>query len=485
MSTRICLLNLPYAPRFGRSARWQETGRGGSLYYPLWLAYAAAVLEQNFEIKLVDTPALGWGAETTLKYFEKEYFDLTVIETSYPSLKSDLLLADKIKSVTGSKILVSGPPASVMDEWILNNSQADFVARYEYDYTVKELVEVLQKNKPITSVKGIAFKKDGRIIRTPNRPFTTSKDLDRIPFVSSVYKQHLNIRSYFLSSSLHPEVQIFTGRGCPFQCTFCLWPQTFTGRTVRYRSVKNVVDELEYIRSELPFVREVVFEDDTFSIDKKRVQAICNEIIRRKIDVTWNCQVRASLDYETMKLMKKAGCRLVIVGFESGDECILKNIKKGITLHEIKKFSQSAKKAGLLVHADFIFGLPGETRKSIEKTRKLIKEIKPDILQISVATPYPGTEFYEWAKSYGYLAIQEDSFNSYLDEKGHQRCIVSYPGLSSEEIVQAVDETLKSYYMSLNYIPVIFRQIFRRNWLDESKRLLKAGLSFTSRYLSP
>jgi len=442
------------------------------------------LLEQKFEAKLIDAPALGWNAETVLKYFRKSYFDLIVIETSFPSLKNDLLLADRIKSVTGSKVLIVGPPASVMDKWILNNSQADFVARYEYDFTVMELAETLHKNKPIASIKGISFKgDDGKIIRTPNRPFTTSKDLDRIPFVSSVYKRHLNIKSYFLSSSLHPEVQIFTGRGCPFQCTFCLWPQTFTGRTPRYRSIGNVVDELEYIRSELPSVKEIVFEDDTFSINRNRVRAICKEIIRRGLDVTWNCQVRAHLDYETMKLMKKAGCRLVIVGFESGDERILKNIKKGITLRDIKKFSQNAKRAGLLLHADFIFGLPGETKESIERTRRLIKEIKPDILQISVAAPYPGTEFYEWAKSHGYLTIQDDSFEDYLDEKGHQKCLVSYPDLSAEEIVQAVDETLKSYYMSLSYIPLIFRQICRRKWLDESKRLVKAGLSFVSRYL--
>ena len=177
-----------------------------------------------------------------------------------------------------------------------------------------------------------------------------------------------------------------------------------------------------------------------------------------------------------MKEMKKANCRLLIVGYESGSDEILRNIKKGITVEQIRRFAKDARKAGLLVHGDFIIGLPGETKETIELTRKLIKEIKPDILQVSVASPFPGTEFYEWCKEKGYLLI--DDPNEYLDEQGHQKAIISYPDLSAEEITKAADETLKNYYLSPGYIPVALGQVLRRHGLDELRRLLYSARMF-------
>jgi len=129
-----------------------------------------------------------------------------------------------------------------------------------------------------------------------------------------------------------------------------------------------------------------------------------------------------------------------------------------------------------LVHGDFIIGLPGETKETIELTRKLIKETKPDILQVSVASPFPGTEFYEWCKENGYLLINDP--NEYLDEQGHQKAIISYPNLSSEEITKAVDELLKEYYLSPRYVPVALRQVLRRHGLDEMRRLLYSAKMF-------
>jgi radical SAM superfamily enzyme YgiQ (UPF0313 family) len=188
------------------------------------------------------------------------------------------------------------------------------------------------------------------------------------------------------------------------------------------------------------------------------------------LDITWACNARATLDYETMKEMKKANCRLLIVGYESGSDEILKNIKKGITLGQIKQFAKEARKTGLLVHGDFIIGLPGETKETLELTRKLIKETKPDILQVSVASPFPGTEFYNWCRENGYLLT--DDPNEYLDEQGHQKAIISYPELTNEEMVKEVDTILKGYYVSVSYVPLAFRQVFRRNGLDEFRRLL-------------
>lgn len=467
---RIYMLNPPYLPHFGRGMRWQDTGRGGTLYYPIWLSYATAVVEQEHETKLVDAPAWNWSREDVVDDIKKFKPDLIAMDSSFPSLNNDIGVATEIKKNCESKIVLVGPPTSQFPDKILDNNGIDIVARFEYDFAIKEIAGKIEKGESLKDLEGISYKANGKIIHNPDREFTSSEDLDKIPFVSEVYKKHLHIQDYFLGSSLYPEVQIFTGRGCPFQCTFCSWPQTLMGHKYRVRSISNVLDELEWIQENLPEVKEVFFEDDTFTINRKRVVDFCKEYKERKLDITWACNARVGLDYETMKEMKRANCRLVIVGYESGSEDILKNIKKGITVSQTRMFVGDAKKAGLLVHGDFIIGLPGETKETIEMTKKLIKETKPEILQVSVASPFPGTEFYKWVNDNEYLVTNDP--NEYLDEQGHQKAIISYPELSNNEMTEAVDEMLKGYYFSLNYIPIAFRQVLRRHGLDEMRRLL-------------
>jgi len=472
---KVYMLNPPFIPHFGRSARWQDTGRGGTLYYPIWLAYATGVVEEEYKARLVDAPAWNWDLEDVVKDVKRFDPDVIVVDSSFPSLNNDIRVVEILKNETDAVVVLVGPPTSQFPDKILQ-SNIDVVARWEYDFTIKELVEAVEKGKSFRDIRGLSYKENGRIIHNPDRGFTSSEDLDKIPFVSKVYKRHLNIRDYFLGQCLYPEVQIFTGRGCPNQCTFCAWPQTLMGRKYRVRSIPNVLDELEWIQDNLD-VKEVFFEDDTFTISKKRVLEFCKEYRERGLDIVWSCNARVdTLDLETMKEMKKANCRLLIVGYESGSDEILRNIKKGFTVEQIKQFAKNARKAGLLVHGDFIIGLPGETKETIEMTKKLIREIKPDILQVSVASPFPGTEFYEWCKKNGYLIT--DDPNEYLDEYGHQKSVVSYPWLTADEIVKEVDRILKEYYLSLSYVPVALRQIFRKHAWQEAKRLWYSAKMF-------
>jgi anaerobic magnesium-protoporphyrin IX monomethyl ester cyclase len=466
---KVYMLNPPYLPHFGRGARWQDSGRGGTLYYPIWLSYATAVVEQEHETRLVDAPAWNWNKEDVVKDVKKFKPDLIVMDSSFPSLDNDISVAESLKEHRDCSIVLVGPPASQFPEKILNNGGVDIVARWEYDFTIMEIADTISRGKSTENVEGISYKENGMIKHNPDRPFTSSEDLDKIPFVSKIYKKHLNVKDYFLGQSLYPEVQIFTGRGCPNQCTFCAWPQTLMGRKYRVRSIENVAIEFEWIQNNLPEVKEIFIEDDTFTINQKRIREFSEEIKRKDLDITWACNARATLDHETMKEMKKANCRLLIVGYESGSEEILKNIRKGITLGQIKQFAKGARKAGLLVHGDFIIGLPEETKGTIEKTKKLIREVRPDILQVSVASPFPGTEFYNWCRENGYLLT--DDPNEYLDEQGHQKAIISYPELTNEEMVKAVDEMLKAYYVSLSYVPLALRQVFRKNGVDEMRRL--------------
>jgi len=467
---RIYLLNPPYFPHFGRSARWQDTGRAGTLYYPIWLSYATALLEQEHETRLVDAPAWGWKIEDVIEDVGRFRPDILVIDSSFPSLNNDIGVARAVKAVCPAIMTVLvGPPTSQYAAQILEHAAIDIVARLEYDFTLQALARVLEGSKDLSSVDGISFRINGEIIHNPDRAFSTSADLDTIPFVSKVYKKYLHIEDYFLGQSLYPEVQIFTGRGCPNQCTFCAWPQTLTGRRYRVRSISSVLDEFAWIEANLK-VKEVFFEDDTFTISKERVLEFCKGYQERGLSVTWSCNARANtLDFETMQAMKKANCRLLIAGYESGVDSILLAIKKGITTDQIRTFAEDARKARLLVHGDFIIGLPGETKETIEQTKKLIREVKPDILQVAVASPFPGTEFYVWCRDNGYLLT--DDPNEYLDGEGHQKAIISYPALSNEEMVREANEILRGYYLSPGYVPLAMRQIFRKNAVDELKRL--------------
>jgi anaerobic magnesium-protoporphyrin IX monomethyl ester cyclase len=473
------VLNPPFMPRFGRSARWQNAGRGGTLYYPIWLSYATGLLEKaGHDVKLVDAPAKNFDLEYIVKDVAKYNPDLVVIDTSFTSLKNDLNVATVIKKTLMSTIIVGvGPPTSQFPRRMLSEG-FNVVARYEYDWTLAELLDGIEKGTDMVSITGISYKNSNqRVIHNRDRILSTDEDLDELPFVSKAYFKHLNIYDYYLSSSLFPEVQIMASRGCPHRCSFCSWPQTFTGRVYRKRSVDNVFNELIWIKQNLKAIKEVVFEDDTFGLGDIWIERFCRKIIDENVDVTWNCQIRAGMKPQILNLMARAGCRLVIVGFESAEQKILNNVEKGTTVSQLEKMAADVRKAGIQLHADFVFGLPGETRGTMLQTIKFIRKIKPDVVQLSIATPFPGTDFYNYLRDHSYLKIE--NVDNYLDEKGNQRCIIDYPWLKSYEIEQLVDQALKQYYFSLSYVPTFLRQMTRKNRLEETRRIVKAAISLT------
>ena len=477
---KVYLLNPPYLPRFTRDMRWQDTGKGGTFYYPIWLAYATGILEQaGFESRLVDTPAREWGMQEVLADIENFQPQVIVVDTSFPSLNHDIGVAETIKKeYPAAKTVMVGAPASQFAEKMLTSPGVDMVARWEFDFVLRDLVRAMSEGKSLELVKGISYKVDTKVYHNPNREFSTQEELDEIPFVSEVYKKHLNVRDYMLnySYSMYPEVQVFSGRGCPFQCTFCSWPQTLMGRKYRARSVSNILDEMTWVEKEFPEVKQIFMEDDTFTVDKKRVMEFCREYKRRGLRIPWGGQARVELDFETMCALKEANCLMVDIGYESGSDDILRNVKKGITVEQIRSFCKRAERAGLSIHGNWIVGLPGETRETIKTTTKLIRETRADAITVAVVTPFPGTELYQWTRDNGYL-ITEDP-NEYLDAQGHQKSIVSYPQLSSEEIRKAAVGILKGYYLSPFYIPIALRRVFNRHGLNELKVLWRSAKAF-------
>jgi len=473
---KILMLNPPFLPRFSRNSRSPAVTVGGTLYYPIWLSYATGVLEQaGFDVKLLDAPAEGLNYEEVSNHAKKFKPDLIVVDTSTPSITNDIKVADNLKKDVGSFVTLVGTHVSALPKKTLKSSRRiDAVVRGEYDYTLRNLAKTLEKGGKLKSVLGLSYRKGKKIIHNPDRPFI--ENLDELPFVSSVYKKHLNIKNYFYSSANHPMVMIFTGRGCPFRCFFCNWPQVFLGRRYRLRSPENVVAEFEYILENLPEVREIGIEDDTLTADLERARKICRLLIEKGIakKIKWWANVRVNLDLKTMKLMKQAGCRLIIPGYESGVQEILNKTHKDITIEQSLKFAKNAKKAGLLVHGCFIIGLPGETKETVKKTVEFAKKLDPDDAQFFPLIVYPGTEAYEWAKKNNYLVTED--FSEWSTPEGWHSSVVSKPGLTKEEIIKLCNKAKMQFYLRPKFFFKAFKLMIT-SW-DETKRTLKASKNF-------
>jgi hopanoid biosynthesis associated radical SAM protein HpnJ len=340
----------------------------------------------------------------------------------------------------------------------------DFVARKEFDYTVFEYAQ----GKPLGEILGISYLKDGQIVHNADRP--QIQDLDPLPHVTDVYKRDLDVTRYNVPFLLNPYVSLYTTRGCPAQCTFCLWPQTLSGHPWRKRSADDVASEMAKAKDYWPNVKEFFFDDDTFNIQKVRTIELCAKL--KPLGLTWSCTSRVTTDYETLKAMKEAGCRLLIVGYESGDQQILKNIKKGATVERARQFTKDCHKLGLVIHGDFILGLPGETRETIRNTINFAKELDVETIQVSVAHAYPGTELYDYAVKNGFMVAD----TKMVDEGGHQLAHIQYPGLPAEEILESVHRFYDEYY----FRPKAAFRILKKAAFDsgDRKRLYKEAKAF-------
>lgn len=452
---KVCFINPPFKPEYGkfsRESRSPSIGHSGVLYYPLWLIYAACVAEKNgFEVVFIDAPAKQLNKAKTLERIRKEAPDaeLFVFDTSTPSIYSDAEFASTVKKLypKAFTMLVGTHPSATPDETMKINDEIDGLARHEYDYIVRDTAIAIRDKTDLSSVKGLTWRKDGNIIHNPDAELIT--ELDEIPYASEFIKRHLTVTDYVFPAAAFPAIQMFTGRGCPARCNFCVYPQTLHGHKYRLRSPENVIGEIEYIIKNFPDVKEIVFEDDTFTINKQRVTEICNLILAHGIRIRWLCNARVNLDIETMKLMKKAGCHLIIPGIESVDQNILNNIRKGTTVEQIEKYIANARKARLMIHACYMVGNQGETHETMNATLKAALRFNTDTAQFFPLIPYPGTGAYEWAKNNGYIS---GKYDEYLHEDGTLNCIINTPELSAQELVDFCQIARKKYYLRPRYI---------------------------------
>ena len=474
---KICFINPPFKAEYGKFSRESRSpciGHSGVLYYPLWLIYAAAYSKKcGYEVEFLDAPAKLLNREKSLELLSEKGKDtkLFVINTSTPSIYSDCEFCEAVKGMfpEAFTVLVGTHPSATVEETFGFSKAIDCIARKEYDFTIKNLADAIDKKQDFSTVKGLSYRKDSEIIH--NADAEHIENLDEIPFASEFIKEYLDVNDYVFPASALPEIQIFTGRGCPARCNYCVYPQTLHGHKYRLRSVDNVIDEFEYIIREFPNVKQVVIEDDTFTVNKERTVEFCEKMIASGMNkkIRWLCNARVNLDYETMKIMKKAGCKLIIPGIESVDQTILNNIRKGITVEQIENYIKNAKKAGLMIHACYMVGNEGETKETMQKTLDAALRFKTDTMQFFPLIPYPGTQAYNWAKKNGYI---KHGYSQYLKEDGTLNCVISTPELSSEDLVAFCAHARKKYYLRPWYIMHRIKRGLTD--IEDLKRSLKA-----------
>lgn len=448
----------------GAGARYQMKREVTSFWYPTWLAQPAALVPGS---RLVDAPPHQQTVADVLA-IAKDY-ELVIMHTSTPSLVNDVQCAAAIKAQNSeTQVGLIGAHVAILPEQTLRDHPIiDFVCRHEFDYTCKELAE----GKPWDQIKGLSYRdKLGQVHHTEDRELI--HDWDAMPSVLPIYARDLDITKYFNGYLRHPYVSFYTGRGCPAKCTFCLWPQTIGGH--QYRTKSPAVVGREMAEAKAIFgdrIKEYMFDDDTFTIDKQRAIAISEYM--KQLKLTWSCNARANLDYDTLKQLRDNGLRLLLVGFESGNQDILNNIKKGVPLEAAKKFMRHCHDLGIVVHGTFIMGLPVETRETIEQTIRYACELNPRTIQVSIAAPYPGTELYAQAKANNWFT---DS--SLVGNSGIQFSTLAYPDLSQKDIEDAVEQMYRRFYFRPKAIlPIVKEMLSDRDMLV--RRLREGGEFFS------
>jgi hopanoid biosynthesis associated radical SAM protein HpnJ len=447
----------------GAGSRYQARREIRSFWYPTWLAQPAALVEGS---RLIDAPPHHQSLADVLPLARSH--DLVVLHTSTPSFASDVKTVEALKSENPHlKAGFIGAKVAVDAEGSLSSAPAiDFVARNEFDFTIKDVADDVEWSR----IPGLSWRNSsGVIVHNRDRPIL--ENMDALPFVTPVYKRDLTIENYFIGYLRHPYISIYTGRGCKSRCTFCLWPQTVGGHRYRTRSVGHVIEEIAWAKKAFPQVKEFFFDDDTFTDDLPRAEAIAREL--GKLGVTWSCNAKANVPYESLKVLKEGGLRLLLVGYESGNQQILYNIKKGMRIEVAERFTADCHKLGITIHGTFIVGLPGETRETLAETVRWATRINPHTIQVSLAAPYPGTFLYDQAVKNGWL----DADNAELvDDHGIQIAPLHYPHLSHAEIFKSVETFYKRFYFRPGKIGSIVGEMARSP--EVAKRRLREGVEF-------
>ncbi|MFC1851612.1 radical SAM protein [candidate division CSSED10-310 bacterium] len=440
---------------------------------PDWLAYITAVLERDgHEVRLHDFPAREWERDQFIRLIRKQRPQAVILDSTTPSIDSDLNYASLVKQEVGAIVAMVGPHVTALPSETLLHSKGDvdYIIRGEPEYTARELFAALEQKSSPHSIRGLSYLNQGQPVNNQARPLI--ENLDELPYPAW---HHLDLKKYFDGIKLYPFIDIIGGRGCPYQCSFCLWPQVMHGNQYRLRSPQNIVSEIKYDLRLWPWIRkgEFFFEDDTFTVNRDRALEICHEILKLKKKITWSVNARADHgDDELFQLMKKAGCRMLLIGYESGNDTVLKMVGKKLSPYTALQKAKRAQAAGLKIHGCFVLGLPGETEKSMTETIEYALELPLDTVQFSAAVPFPGTSYFEYCQKNG--LVQAKKWTDWL-ANGEQSGVVDYPGLPSAYITATVDQALKQFYFRPRYMT---RFLLSTRSLRDLYRKTRGALNF-------
>jgi anaerobic magnesium-protoporphyrin IX monomethyl ester cyclase len=487
---RVLFLNPPFHPRFSREQRSPAVTKSGTLYYPKWLAHAAGVAIKNgHDVDLVDAPAAGYSVQAVIDRIAAKNIEAVVCDTSTPSILNDVSVVEALVAAKPSLhvLLVGRHVSALPKETLALSASLEAVAIREYEYTVRDWLAAKSCGADLSTVEGLVWRRTatGEIVSNP--PRAAIENLDELPFVSEVYKRFLHTPDYFYGHSLWPLVVFDSSRGCPYHCSFCVYPQTFSGHKMRYRSVANVADEFEFVAREMPEIKTVMLEDDTFIISKPRTMELAKELIRRgnKLPFDANCRADIGAEGELLSTLHKAGARLFCVGFESGDVEVISGMKKNnddrrdAKYHEeAHRFVRRCRDSGIMVHGCFMVGNLNETPASMEKTLNFAKKLRPDTAQFFPIMVYPGTTAYQEAKNRNYIQIED--WGGWLTKEGLHNSVVNLPNITHEQLVSFCDRARRSFYLSPAYIAYKLKQSMTDR--RELQRNLK-GFITLSKYL--
>lgn len=451
---KVCVANAP----------WEQDGKWGIrsgcrfpnlmpkkhnsyVPFPFLLAYTAAYLEsRGCEVLAIDGIAERCSHDAFLDRVSGFGPALLVAETATTSFQHDLALLDRLKQRTPEiRIALYGPHISAIPQDALNHHAIDFAINGEPELTSLELAETLSGKGDLSKVLGLVYRdSNGQTRMNPRRPQLA--DIETLPYPK---RDGLPLHRYHVPGFPEQVMFIYASRGCPFQCTFCLWPQTvFERGTYRPRAAEKIVNEMVYLRKKYPSVRSFFFDDDTFNLGRARVMEFAAQMKRHNLKIPWGMNARADhWDREMLERLIETGLFTLRIGIESGDQAVLDRTKKGLNLEQARKTLELTHSLGIENHVSFMVGLAGETPESIENTIRYIKSIPVDSVQISVATPFPGTELHQFVQNKGFIVN-----NDWSQYSGSENAVMRTESMSADEIREAIVHLRRKVYFSPRFV---------------------------------
>ncbi len=415
---------------------------------PLGLASIAAVLEaENYQVEILDANALPLSKSETAR--EIGNVDITGITAMTPFINSAIKVAREIKKEKpGSTVIVGGAHVTVLpEETLINVPEIDIIVRGEGEETVVELYNALKSGISLQNVRGITYRDNGRVISTPIRP--PIADLDSLPFPAYHLLPLLRYKLHPPHGRKLPFMAMLTSRGCPYNCIFCSKP--IFGRKVRSQSPQRIASEVEYLAEKFK-VKEIAFYDDIFTLDKKRIAKLAEEFKQRNLSLPWTCETRVDLvTEELLKAMKEAGCYIIAYGIESGNQTILDNLRKKITIAQVTKAIKMTHDVGIQSIGYFMLGSPGETPATIRQTIDFANYLPLDFAQFSVTIPFPGTDLYNLYLKQGIGNESWDNF-VYANLRSASAPVFETASLSKGDLKKWSKTAYREFYLRFSYI---------------------------------